>query len=123
VARRHGVHNTEKLRKARADSVISADFTGGMRIASCMIRPHVVSLPDEMMRSQHKLRLDEVLMPERFEPRALDTLRLRSPNYVLLAVRRGGDFIKKFMLEPGQFLIAMASPLGRQEPEGALLPE
>lgn len=127
VARCHEVRNTEKLRKAGADSVISPDFTGGMRIASSMIRPHVVSFLDEMLRSEHKLRLEEVLVPLRFEPRALETLCLRSPNYVMLAVRRGGDFVfnppKEFMLEPGQHVIAMASPLGRQELEGALLPE
>jgi voltage-gated potassium channel len=127
VARCHEVRNAEKLRKAGADSVISPDFTGGMRIASSMIRPHVVSFLDEMLRSEHKLRLEEVPVPERFEPRALETLRLRSPNYVLLAVRKDGEVVfnptKEFMLAPGQLVIAMASPLGRQELESALLPD
>ena len=127
VARCHEVRNAEKLHKAGADSVISPDFTGGMRIASSMIRPHVVSFLDEMLRSELKLRLEEVRVPDHFEPRALDTLRLRSPNYVLLAVRKGDELVfnptKDFMLAPGQYVIAMASPLGRQELEAALLPE
>jgi len=68
-----------------------------------------------------------VRVPQHFEPRALDTLRLRSPNYVLLAVRSHGDVVfnppKEFMLEPNQHVIAMASPLGRQELESALMPD
>ena len=46
---------------------------------------------------------------------------------MLLAVRHGGNLVfnpsDEFMLEPGQHVIVMASPQGRQELEGALLPD
>ena len=42
VARCHEVRNIPKIRKAGADVIVSPDFTGGLRIVSEMIRPHVV---------------------------------------------------------------------------------
>lgn len=80
VARCHELRNTEKMRKAGADVVVSPDFTGGMRIASAMIRPVVVSFLDEMLRSEHKLRFEEVAVPPDFAPRALGDIGLRNPH-------------------------------------------
>jgi voltage-gated potassium channel len=41
VVRLHDIGNTKKARRAGADEIVSPDFTGGMRIASAMVRPHV----------------------------------------------------------------------------------
>ena len=126
VARCTETRNIEKMRKAGADAIVSPDFTGGMRIASAMIRPHVVSFLDEMLKSEKNLRVEEVPVPAGFIPKPLGVLKMHSANYVLLAAReRNGNWQfnpdKEFLIKPGFVLIAMANSVGRLEIENLLI--
>ena len=53
--------NAELLRKAGADEIVSPNAIGGLRMASVMLRPEVVSFLDEMLRvTGQALRLEEM---------------------------------------------------------------
>jgi len=86
-----------------------------------------VSFIDEMLRTEHSLRRDEVVVPETFKPKSLGSLRLQNPDYLLLAVRSkdGWEFnpAPDFDLQPGFTLIAMTTPLGRMRLEATLAAE
>jgi voltage-gated potassium channel len=117
VARCHEVNYVEKIRMVGADDIVSPDFTGGMRIASSMIRPHVVTFLDEMLRADKSLRVEEVYVPAGFAESTLGSLHLHSADYVLLAVR-GGDGWKfnpqpDYRVKGGDALIVMSTPRGR----------
>lgn len=76
VARCHDVKNVEKTRRAGADEIVSPDFTGGLRIVSAMVRPHVVSFLDDMLKSDDNLRMEEVVVPRVFPANCLPCLIL-----------------------------------------------
>jgi voltage-gated potassium channel len=55
------VKNDTKLRRAGADAVVNTPMIGGLRVASEMIRPSVVTFLDSMLRDRDKnLRIDEI---------------------------------------------------------------
>ena len=124
VARCHEIRTAAKMKKAGADVVISPDFTGGMRIASSMIRPHVVNFLDEMLRSEQKIRLEELRLEEQHQLCSIGELRARCPGCVIVALKSGEDFQfnpgDELMLSPGQVLIVMLPPQGRSELQAAL---
>ena len=124
VARCHEVRNIEKLKRVGADAIVSPDFTGGMRIASSMLRPAVVSFLDEMLRSDDKLRVEEISVPEGFRTRPLSEAAPQSRDFVLLAVRAGTAWEfnppADYIIRPGHAIVVMAHPAGRRMLEQAL---
>ncbi|HBL23753.1 MAG TPA: potassium transporter TrkA [Deltaproteobacteria bacterium] len=64
VSRCNDTKNIDKLRRAGADSVVALNFIGGLRMASEMIRPHVTSFLDMMLRDKYSpMRVEEVHIP------------------------------------------------------------
>ena len=82
VARCHDVKNVEKTRRAGADEIVSPDFTGGLRIVSAMVRPHVVSFLDDMVKSDDNLRMEEVVVPSGFSGKLLSMFNLASRDCI-----------------------------------------
>ncbi len=64
VSRCNDTKNIDKLKRAGADSVVALNFIGGLRMASEMIRPHVTSFLDMMLRDKYSpMRVEEVHVP------------------------------------------------------------
>lgn len=126
VARAQELRNVEKMTKAGANAVFSPDFTGGIRLASAMVRPHVVGFLDEMIRSDKNVRVEEVQVPVNFPPTPVGELRLRSPDYILLALREeDGAWVFNpkvdHIIKAGNTIIAMANPSGRAQIKAHLI--
>ena len=89
VARCSQLDHIEKLKRAGADAVVSPTFIGGLRMASEMVRPKVVSFLDVMLRDKEKnLRIEKVSVPSSFSGKPLSALNLKkNRNLLLLAIR------------------------------------
>jgi voltage-gated potassium channel len=124
VVRLHDIRNTNKARKAGADEIVSPDFTGGLRIASAMLRPHAVNLMDRMLHSDGALRVEEVVVPPTFAAKTVAAAVPRSRDYVLMAVHHQGEWVfnppDEHLLQAGTALVLMTSPGGRIRLEQAL---
>ena len=53
-----------KMRRAGANAVVSPNTIGGRRMASELVRPEVVEFLDQMHRTDHALRMEEVVVPK-----------------------------------------------------------
>ena len=124
VGRCHDIRNAEKMRKAGADGTVSPDFTGGLRLASTMVRPHVVSFLDEMLKSDGRLRVEEVVVPASFPETRLAELEITSRDLLLLALREDGRWVfnpeSSHAIRAGTALVVMATPEGRKSIETLL---
>jgi len=124
VARCKEIKNIEKLKKAGADSIVKTAFISGLRMASEMIRPTVVTFLDTMLRDKGKnLRIEEVPVSHLYVGKSLSELNLKKYSVVLLlAVKTKDDYIYNpsddYIIVPDTTLIIMTTPEGRQELQG-----
>jgi voltage-gated potassium channel len=104
-----------KLLRAGADAVVSSKTIGALRLASEMLRPHVVSVLDAMLREPSAVRVEEVPVGAAVAGRALGDLRLQErAGVIVFAMRAGADRRHVFnpppdrRLDVGDVLIACA---------------
>jgi voltage-gated potassium channel len=123
VARCEAPRNMEKMQRAGADDVVSPTSIGGMRMASVMLRPAVVTFLDVMLRREDEhLRIEEVAVPAAFVGRPLSAIDFPSyPRLLLLALRRGDGWSynppRDTLLQAGDTLVFMGTPEERVELE------
>ena len=126
VARCNDIKNEDKMRKAGADAVVSPNLIGGLRMASEMIRPTVVSFLDVMLRDREKnLRIEEVAVPDSFAGKTVSALKVKEyRNVLLLAIRTGEGWVYNpsddHVIGSGNTLVFLATPEERGELEGVL---
>lgn len=126
VARCSQLNHVEKLKRAGADAVVSPTFIGGLRMASEMVRPEVVSFLDVMLRDKEKsLRIEEVVVPSTFSGKPLSALNLKKNRaLLLLAVKAKEEWIynppEDYTLSPQTTLIFLGTTEEKQKLEKML---
>ena len=107
-----------KLLRAGADAVVAPNFIGGLRMASEMLRPNVVSFLDVMLRQSQGYRFEEAAIGTGSHASGkhledLDLFKKFGVNPV--AIREGGkDFIynpsPKHRVKAGDTVVMIAEP-------------
>ena len=128
VAKGIDVKSHGKMQKVGADYVVSPTDIGGMRMASQMLRPAVVTFLDTMLRDKEQgLRVEEVEVKtgSALAGKTVGDSGIRSKTRALLvAIKRGGETGYDFnpadasVINEGDALIFIASPDSLRELEG-----
>ncbi len=119
VARCHEVNYFSKMERVGADAIVSPDFTGGMRIVSSMVRPHVVDFLDEMLRADGDLRVEQIVTGQPTAGNTVAKFAPQSVEYVVLAMRTAAmdtvfNPLPERVLQAGDVVVVMATPAGRR---------
>jgi voltage-gated potassium channel len=119
VARCNDAKNIDKIKRAGADSVVALNFIGGLRMASEMIRPHVTSFLDMMLRDKYSpMRVEEIkFSPESpYVGRPVSEIDFKAiGNIMLISARKTtGEWIYNpspdTIVEQGMSIIVIATP-------------
>jgi voltage-gated potassium channel len=120
VARATTERAASRLRQAGADGVVAPAQIGGMRLASELVRPSVVTFLDQMLRDTNRnLRIEEVAVAPKssFVDKPVSALQLHEygSGLLLLAMRHvTGDYVfnpaANTTVASGAHLIVMGDP-------------
>jgi len=125
VARCGEVKHVEKLRRSGADSVVTSNYIGGLRMVSEMVRPSVVSFLDTMLRDRQKnYRIEESVIPDGSPLAGRRVSEVKKRVLLLALIPPGGDYVinppDTREMEEGSTLVYMGSPQDRAGVEALL---
>jgi voltage-gated potassium channel len=130
VARCIDEREQTKIRRAGADAVVLPNMIGGMRMVSEMVRPHVVTFLDVMLRDkERRLRVEEVPVPadSPLGGTTVGQLHARKIKDLLVVALREADGTWRYnpeeheRMNPGMTIVFMGSPEARTALERLLL--
>ena len=111
------VSGRDKFIRSGANSAISSNYIGGLRMASELIRPETTNFLDTMLRDNSALRVDEVIIGAESQHigKSLEVCDvLHSSGVVLLSIRRNGSYLfnpqPQTTLQSGDTLIVIGNP-------------
>ena len=109
-------NNSDKMKLAGANNVISPNYIGGLRMASEMLRPSVTSFLDTLQKYKNKkLRIEQIELKDKFSDKKLIDLRLEDfKNTLVIALMKNDEWIFKpeddLEIEVNDVLIVMTTP-------------
>lgn len=105
VTRAYDEEAMSKLHKAGADHVISPNISGGIHMASMLLRPHVMTFLDVVTRSENlELFLEQVPVPKDspLDGHTLAEAQIpQKTGLVVLAIKHGEERREPFIYNPG----------------------
>ncbi|MEQ8550589.1 MAG: potassium channel protein [Cyclobacteriaceae bacterium] len=120
ITRITDVAHTSKMRRAGANSIVSPNYIGGLRMASEMVRPTVASFIKDMVTMSdgevtHHLRMEEIEISEKFDGKKVEELPTNGCDATLvLAVKTQGGWLynpkKDIKLSTGDYIVLMTTP-------------
>lgn len=124
VARCHDMKNAEKTRRVGADEIVSPDYSGGLSLVSAMVRPNVMNFLDDMLKSDSKLRMEEIRIPGSLADKPLSVLYQENNDCMVLAIQRQGAWLlnpaSDHLLQQEDLMMVMTTPKGRERVEELL---
>jgi voltage-gated potassium channel len=115
ISKADNPHNAEKLRRAGANGVVLPAISGGMRLASELLRPTVVTFLDEMLKDKkNNYRVSElpIAAGSALDGRQLSDTRIRDHGLVMAIKDRAGAYTynppANYRIDAGMVLVILA---------------
>lgn len=117
ISKIEAVNSQQKFLRSGADSAVSAQYIGGLRMASELVRPNTVNFLDSMLRDNSHLRVEDVQVgsDSKFTGKTLGSCDILSKaGVVLLSLRQNEAFQfnppSNTVLKGGDTLVMMGTP-------------